>query len=138
MNPIKISKLDHVVFRVADIDRSIWFYRDVLGLTEARIRADHGLYQFQAGISMIDLVPQDSELGKREGYGPPEAGRNVDHVALTLDDFDEEALRTYLEGHGLTVHESGRRFGADGYGPSLYLTDPDGNMVELKGPPEEQ
>jgi glyoxylase I family protein len=133
MNPPKISKLDHVVLRVSDIKKSIAFYRDILGCTEARIKPESGLYQFQAGASMIDLVPQDSELGRREGYGPPEKGRNVDHIALKIENFNEKDLQHYLEAHGIKVTESGRRFGADGFGPSIYFSDPDGNIVELKG-----
>ena len=136
MNPIRITKLDHVVLRVANIDKAIHFYRDILGCPEARIREDTGLYQFQAGASMIDLVPLDSPLGTRPGYGPPDQGRNVDHIALTIEPFDETALCGYLEKNGITVTKSGRRFGADGYGPSIYFEDPDGNEVELKGPPE--
>lgn len=135
MNPIKITKLDHVVLRVADIAKSIHFYKDILGCPEARIREEMGLYQFQAGASMIDLVPLDGQAGKRSGYGPPTAGRNVDHIALTLAAFDEEALMSYLKANGVTPTESGQRFGAEGTGPSMYMEDPDGNVVELKGPP---
>ena len=135
MNPIKITKLDHVVLRVADIEKSIHFYKDILGCTEARIREDTGLYQFQAGASMIDLVPLDGELGTRSGYGPPTDGRNVDHFALTLTEFDEEALMSYLKTNGIVPTKSGQRFGAEGTGPSMYMEDPDGNVVELKGPP---
>lgn len=137
MNPIKITKLDHVVLRVADIDKAIHFYRDILGCPAARIREDTGLYQFQAGASMIDLVPLDSKLGNRPGYGPPSEGRNVDHIALTLSEFDEEALTAYLKENGVTPTKSGQRFGAEGTGPSIYMEDPDGNEVELKGPPSE-
>ena len=135
MNPIHVTKLDHVVIRFADIKQSIHFYRDILGCPEKRI--SDGLYQYQAGPSMIDLVPIDSNIGRRSGYGPPEAGRNVDHFALTLGEFDEEAIVAYLEENGVTVDRSGRRFGAQGYGPSVYFQDPDGNFVELKGPSEE-
>ena len=138
MNPINITKLDHVVLRVADIEKSIHFYKDILGCPEARIREDMGLFQFRAGVSMIDLVPIDSELGKRPGYGPPGEGRNVDHIALTIAEYDEEALTAYLITNGVTPSESGQRFGADGTGPSMYMEDPDGNVVELKGPPSEQ
>jgi catechol 2,3-dioxygenase-like lactoylglutathione lyase family enzyme len=134
MNPIRIRKLDHVVLRVADIDKSIRFYRDILGCPEARIRPDTGLYQYQAGASMIDLVPLDSPGGRRSGYGPPSEGRNMEHFALTIEEFDEAAIRGYLEEHGIEVSKSGQRFGADGVGPSVYVKDPDGNEVELKGP----
>lgn len=136
MNPIKITKLDHVVLRVADLEKSIHFYRDVLGCPEARINEKTGLHQYQAGGSMIDIVPLDSELGRRKGYGPPDAGRNVDHFALTVSEFDEDALVAWLKSHGVEPVHSGRRFGAEGYGPSIYMKDPDGNMVEIKGPSE--
>lgn len=136
MNPIRITKLDHVVLRVADLGKAVHFYRDILGCPEARINEKTGLHQYQAGGSMIDIVPIDSELGQREGYGPPEAGRNVDHFALTVSEFDEDALVEWLESHGVKPTHSGRRFGAEGYGPSIYMEDPDGNVVEIKGPAE--
>ena len=136
MNPIRITKLDHVVLRVADIEKSIRFYRDILGCPEARTRPDTGLYQYQAGASMIDLVPLDSPAGQSSGYGPPSRGRNMEHFALTVAAFDEPALRGYLERNGVKIIKAGRRFGAEGYGPSIYIEDPDGNEVELKGPPE--
>ena len=136
MNPIRISKLDHVVVRVADIEKSIHFYRDILGCPEKRRKEDAGLYQYQAGASMIDLVPLDSPGGRRSGYGPPDQGRNLEHFALTVEEFDEDALRAYLADNGITPTKSGRRFGAQGYGPSIYFEDPDGNVVELKGPSE--
>ncbi len=136
MNPLKVTKLDHVVLRVADLEKSIHFYRDVLGFPEARINEKTGLHQYQAGGSMVDIVPLDSELGTRAGYGPPEAGRNVDHFAFTVSEFDEEVLVSWLKQHGVTPTHSGRRFGAEGYGPSIYMEDPDGNVVEIKGPSE--
>ncbi len=138
MNPIRITKLDHVVLRVADIEKSIHFYRDVLGCPEKRIKKDSGLYQYQAGASMIDLVPLDSPGGIRSGYGPPDKGRNMEHFALTIEEFDDLALRSYLRDHDITPIRSGVHFGADGYGPSIYLEDPDGNVVELKGPAESE
>jgi catechol 2,3-dioxygenase-like lactoylglutathione lyase family enzyme len=137
MNPIRIGKLDHVVLRVADIEKSIRFYRDILGCPEARTRPDTGLYQYRAGASMIDLVPLDSPGGRRSGYGPPSAGRNMEHFALAIEEFDEAAIRGYLAANGVEITKAGRRFGADGTGPSIYVKDPDGNEVELKGPPEE-
>ena len=133
---IQLGNPNHVVLRVADIEKSIHFYRDILGCPEKRRKEDSGLYQYQAGASMIDLVPLDSPGGKQSGYGPPDQGRNMEHFALTVEDFDEDALRRYLTEHGITPTKSGRRFGADGYGPSIYFEDPDGNVVELKGPSE--
>jgi len=136
MNPIHITKLDHIVMRVANIEKSIRFYRDVLGCPEKRI--SNGLYQYQAGASMIDLVSIENDISQRPGLEPPGVCRNVDHFALTLAKFDEEAIVAYLEANGVKVERSGRRFGAQGYGPSIYFKDPDGNFIELKGPAEEQ
>jgi catechol 2,3-dioxygenase-like lactoylglutathione lyase family enzyme len=70
------------------------------------------------------------------GAGPEKEGRNVDHFAVQIAPFDDAAIRAHLATNAVTVTESGRRYGAEGEGPSIYLRDPDGNTVELKGPPE--
>jgi catechol 2,3-dioxygenase-like lactoylglutathione lyase family enzyme len=80
-------------------------------------------------------VPLDGKLGKAGGAGPGAEARNVDHFALEIVPFDEAAIRAHLTGHGITIGEYGKRYGAKGDGPSIYVTDPDGNVVELKGPP---
>ncbi len=131
---IKVLGIDHVVLRVADIERATRFYCDVLGCREERRVADIGLIQLRAGTALIDLVGVDSELGRAGGAAPGAEGRNVDHVALRIEVFDEAALRTHLEAHGVAAGEVKRRYGAEGDGPSLYIEDPDGNTVELKGP----
>jgi glyoxylase I family protein len=139
MNPIDIRGLDHVVIRVSDLERSLAFYRDVLGCSEERRLDELGLVQLRAGSSLIDLVPVASPLGQAGGGpcpAPGQGGRNMDHFALQLGGFDEAALRAHLEGHGVAPGEVGRRYGAQGNGPSMYLSDPDGNTVELKGPPD--
>ena len=74
--------------------------------------------------------------GRRAAQPPGAEGRNVDHFALEIAPFDEAAFRAHLGAHGIAVEEVGRRYGAKGYGPSIYVADPDGNKVELKGPPE--
>lgn len=61
--------------------------------------------------------------------------RNVDHFCLRVDPFDESAIRRQLEAAGIVVGERLSRFGAEGEGPSIYIADPEGNTVELKGPP---
>ena len=136
MNPIHITKLDHIVMRVTNIEKSIHFYRDILGCPEKRI--SNGLYQYQAGSSMIDLVPITNNGSQKSDYGRTETCRNVDHFALTLAKFDEEAIVAYLEANDVKVERSGRRFGAQGYGPSVYFKDPDDNFIELKGPANER
>ncbi|GAB5468693.1 MAG: VOC family protein [Rhodospirillales bacterium] len=123
-----IQQIDHVVLRVADLARAIAFYETVLGCKVERRVESFGLVQLRAGASLIDLI--DGE--------PPGAGehRNMDHVALRIDPFDEAALRAHLASHGVEHGAVESRYGAEGTGPSLYLYDPDGNQVELKGPPE--
>ena len=81
-------------------------------------------------------MPVESELGRMGGGAPGSDGRNVDHIALRIDPFDAAALRTHLQAHGITMGEVTRRYGAEGQGPSIYIEDPDGNTIELKGPPE--
>jgi catechol 2,3-dioxygenase-like lactoylglutathione lyase family enzyme len=134
MSAIKIRGLDHVVLRVADLERSKAFYRDVLGCPEEKWQPDLGLLQMRAGRALIDLVDGNGKLGRRGGALAREEGRNVDHFCVQLAEFDETALRTHLAAHGVTPGEVVQRYGAEGYGRSMYITDPDGNQVELKAP----
>ena len=134
-NPIEIRELDHVVLRVRDLERSLHFYVDVLGCREERRIDEIGLIQLRAGASLVDLVPIDQPLGRAGGAPPGDEGRNVDHVAFRIVDLDPEAVRAWLDEHGLEASEIDVRYGAEGYGPSLYLRDPDGNVIELRGAP---
>lgn len=134
---IVIRDLDHLVLRVVDLDRMIRFYTEALGCEVARRRPDLGLVHLKAGRSMIDLIPIDGPLGKVGGAAPGKEGRNLDHLCLRIETFDIEALRRHLAPFGVELAEPRKRFGADGEGPSVYLTDPEGNSVELKGPPVE-
>lgn len=132
---IAIRDIDHVVLRVADLARSLAFYRDVLGCPLEKVQEDIGLWQLRAGAALIDLVPIDGSLG-RAGGGPPQAGaRNVDHVCFRVEPFDAASIREHLMAHDVTPGDVVMRYGAEGYGPSLYISDPDGNTIELKGPP---
>ena len=133
--PFRIQHLDHIVLRVVDLDRMLRFYQVVLGCTMERRQEELGLYQVRAGSSLIDLVPLDGKLGRAGGAAPGAEGRNLDHFCLRVDPYDEAAIRAHLEAHGVEPGESGSRYGAEGEGPSLYLRDPEGNMIELKGPP---
>ncbi len=130
---IRVLGIDHVVLRVRDIERALAFYRDVLGCREER-RVDD-LVQLRAGRALIDLVDVASPLGREGGAAPAKEGRNVDHVALRIAVFDEARLVDHLTAHGVAPGEVERRYGAEGDGPSMYIEDPDGNVIELKGPP---
>jgi catechol 2,3-dioxygenase-like lactoylglutathione lyase family enzyme len=124
---LRVKGLDHVVLRVADMDRAIAFYEQVLGLHVERRLETIGLVQLRAGTAMIDLVP---------GAPGEDRGRNMDHFAIRIAEMDVPALTAHLKRHGIDPGEVRRRYGAEGYGSSIYITDPDGNTVELKGPPE--
>lgn len=132
---IRIREIDHLVLRVADLDRMLRFYCEGLGCTVAR-RQDHlGLVQLRAGRSLIDLVPVSGRLGSAGGAAPGREGRNMDHFCVRVEPFDEEAIRAHLRTLGLEAGAVATRHGAEGDGPSLYISDPEGNVVELKGPP---
>jgi glyoxylase I family protein len=133
--PFLIRGLDHLVLRVRDLDRMVRFYCDVLGCRMERVQAEIGLTQIRAGGSLIDLVTIDGKLGRMGGAAPGKEGRNLDHFCVTIEGYDEAGIRAYLTAHGVEVGEAGSRYGAEGEGPSLYISDPEGNVVELKGPP---
>ena len=131
---INVRSVDHVVLRVADVETVGAFYIDVLGGQWDRRREDIGLHHLRLGELMIDLVPIDGQLGQTGGAAPGLEGRNVDHVAFRVRPWDGEAILTELKSHGIEA-EIKSRYGADGDGPSIYFKDPEGNGVELKGPP---
>jgi len=134
--PPRVLGMDHVVLRVRDLKRSIRFYRRVLGLEVIHRQPKLGLVHVRAGAQLIDLVDLKGPLGRAGGAAPrPRGGRNMDHLALCLARFDEKRLRAHLRRRGIAMGEPRLRFGAAGDGPSVYIEDPDGNVVELKGPP---
>jgi catechol 2,3-dioxygenase-like lactoylglutathione lyase family enzyme len=134
-SPIAIREIDHIVLRVVDLARMLAFYGDVLGCREVRRQDEIGLVQLRAGSSMVDLIPVDGKLGAAGGAAPGREGRNVDHFCFRVEPFDEAAIRAHLAAHGIEAGPAASRFGAEGEGPSIYLEDPEGNMIELKGPP---
>jgi glyoxylase I family protein len=130
---LRVRGIDHLVLRVRDPQAMERFYVEVLGLTVERRQDRIGLVQLRAGAQLVDLVAVDGMLGQQGGAGPGPEGRNLDHFCLNLDDFDLSAVEAHLAAHGIAVGESGRRYGAAGFGVSLYLTDPEGNGLELRG-----
>ncbi|MCA1245037.1 VOC family protein [Massilia sp. MS-15] len=134
-HPIAVRGLDHIVLRVDDLGAMIAFYGEVLGCPVERRLDELGLVQLRAGHSLIDLVPVDGKLGREGGAAPGAGGRNLDHLCLRIEPFDEAAIRRHLEAHGVAAGPLASRYGAEGEGPSIYLLDPERNTVELKGPP---
>jgi catechol 2,3-dioxygenase-like lactoylglutathione lyase family enzyme len=132
---IRIRKLDHIVLRVVDVEKMLRFYCDVLGCEIARRNEELGLIHLRAGDALIDLVDLQGKLGSAGGAAPGKEGRNMDHFCLRIEPFDEQEIRSHLERHGCSAGPVEKRFGAEGEGPSIYLGDPEGNVIEFKGPP---
>ena len=131
---IRISHIDHVVLRVIDLEAMLGFYRDALGCTVERRQDEIGLVQLRAGSCLLDLVPVDGKLGRMGGAAPGIEGRNMDHLCFRIEPFDEAAVRSHLATCGARAGPLEFRYGAEGVGPSIYLSDPEGNTIELKGP----
>lgn len=131
-------EIDHLVLRVLNLEVMLHFYVDVLGCELERRVDDLGLVQLRAGRSLIDVVPAGGPLGQAGGAPPGAGGRNLDHFCLRVEPFDEAAIRRALAAAGVPAGETAMRYGAEGLGPSIYVRDPEGNTVELKGPPEPQ
>lgn len=131
---INIRGIDHVVLRVRDIEAMARFYCDVLGAGFVAYRSKFGMTHLRVGACMIDLVAVDGPLGKPGGAAAGREGRNMDHLCLRVEPFDQEAIVAHLKKHGVAVGDIRNRFGAEGSGISIYLADPEGNTVELKGP----
>ena len=132
--PFAVGGIDHLVIRTPNLDVLIEFYAGVLGCPVERRVEGIGLVQLRAGRSLVDLVDVDGELGRAGGAAPGPEGRNLDHLCLRVDPFDADAIAAHLAAAGVACDPPARRYGAEGYGPSIYTSDPDGNVVELRGP----
>lgn len=134
-HPITIRAIDHVVIRAKDLEVMVGFYRNVLGCLEERRKSEIGLVQLRAGQSLIDLVDVAGSLAREGDQAPAPASRNMDHFCVQVDPWDAHAITAHLQKNGVKVDEAVIRYGALGNGPSIYIDDPEGNTVELKGPP---
>lgn len=127
---LSARRIDHVVLRVADIDRSVSFYRELLGAEpelEEEFRAGRRSFMsLRIGEALIDLIPSEDP----GAVGP----KGLAHICIEVEGGDPETVRRSLEDRGVLVESSVNleRLGAKGAGPSLYLTDPDGYRIELK------
>jgi glyoxylase I family protein len=129
-HPFAVQAIDHIVLRVRELPQMLEFYSGVLGCRLERQQSELGLTQLRAGSSLIDLVTLDGPLGAGP---PPGPGRNLEHFCLRLAPFDERALSAWLAGCGVAVEAPASRYGAEGEGRSFFVTDPEGNRIELKG-----
>jgi glyoxylase I family protein len=118
-----VERIDHVVLRVRDLPAMVRFYEQALGFKVERTLERLKLVQMRAGASMLDLVE-----GER-----PATGGNMDHLCFRIEPFDHGAIAARLSRLGVAVGETVERYGAEGSGPSVYFSDPEGNQIELKG-----
>ncbi len=130
---MRLLGIDHVVIRARDPALMERFYVDVLGCTVERRQDAIGLVQLRAGAQLIDLVDVAGRLGLMGGAAPRRDGHNMDHLCLRVIDFDVDEVRAHLEAHGVAVGDIGERYGSTGEAVSLYLSDPEGNGLELRG-----
>lgn len=131
----RLLNIDHLVLRVVNLEAMLHFYCAALGCTVERRQDEIGLVQLRAGGSLIDLVPVNGKLGRAGGAPPGQQARNLDHFCLRVEPFHEAAIREHLAAHGYEAGSVEQRYGAEGEGPSIYVADPEGNVVELKGSP---
>lgn len=134
--PFTLKGLDHVVIRCTDLAAMKRFYCDVLGGTIEEEDIDIGLYQVRVGNHIVDLMPVDGPSGRKGGPAPGVDGHNMDHFAIQVEPYDDGAIRAYLAGHGVELGATIVRGGAEGEGLGIHIKDPEGNTVELKGPPD--
>lgn len=128
-----LTGIDHVVIRARDLARLVAFYRDGIGCAVEWERPELGLVHLRAGAALIDLVDVAGPLG---GGAPPGPGANMDHLCLRAEPFEPEAIARRVLAAGGRAEPAKRRYGAEGFGLSLYLADPEGNRIEIKGPSE--
>ena len=130
---IEVRKIDHLVLRTENVAKMVRFYEEVLGCrVERTLPEETGLTQLRAGDALIDIVAVDSELGRAGGGPPGRSGNNLDHFCLELRDVSQAELGDWLRSKGVDCGEFETRYGASGFGPSMYIEDPDGNIVELR------
>lgn len=130
---LEVAGIDHIVLRTNQLDAMLEFYDGVLGCKiERQTSSELGLTQLRAGNALIDLVTVDSVLGRKGGGAPSRTENNVDHFCLQLKTISAEEIKIHLESHNIKVGEFGERYGAQGLGQSVYIEDPEGNVVELR------
>ncbi len=120
---LRVTGLDHVVLNVADVERSLAFYCDELGLAPERVD------EWRRGEILFPSVRIDAST-IIDLLAAPRTGENADHLCLVVEPVDLEAVKT--SGRFTVVDGPATRFGARGNGTSLYVQDPDGNTVELR------
>jgi len=123
LDAVKVTGLDHVVVNCADVERSLRFYVDELGLEPLRVEEWRRQEVFFPSVrvdegTIIDLM------------ATPRTGENLNHFCLVVEPTDFEAVKA--SGRLQVVAGPHSRWGARGDATSLYILDPDGNTIELR------
>ena len=136
MKPIRVTELDHIVLNVKDIDRSLAFYSEVLGLQAERVD------EFRAGkigfpsVRINEHTIIDLSMSKEPGALPKSEGKtvgNLNHFCLVVDNEDFTGIVDYLKAHNVSIVQGPiSRWGARGRATSVYFLDPDGNEIEIR------
>ncbi len=130
---IEIAAIDHLVLRTTRLKEMLDFYCNVLGcVVERETSVEMGLTQLRAGNALIDLVVVDSRLGRMGGGPPAKSENNLDHFCVQLKLVSEAEIKKHLSSHGIDTGNFQERYGAQGFGKSIYIKDPEGNTVELR------
>jgi glyoxylase I family protein len=132
--PFALEGIDHVLLLVRGMREAVQFYADVLGCSIEGELLEFAMLQLRAGGALIDLVDVNASSGQ---WAVPNiaGGRNLDHLCIAIGKYDVQRLRSHLANHGVEIIEEGTHKGALGHSLSIYVKDPSGNTIELKGPP---
>ncbi len=130
---LDIAGIDHIVLRTTRLNAMLAFYCDILGCqVERETTPELGLTQLRAGNALIDLVDCDSQLGQMVKNPPDPDSLNLDHFCLQIQADSITEICQFLTEKKVAYSEPANRYGAQGFGLSVYLSDPDGNTIELK------
>ena len=129
---VKITEMDHIVLRNKDVEESLRFYTEVLGLQAERVdKWRAGEIRFPSARinadTIIDFFGSDQDPIGKEGI------KNQDHFCMVIEPTDMEELKNKFVEMGVAIQAGpGKRWGSHGDGISLYIYDPDDNVVELR------
>jgi len=132
--PFSLLGIDHIVFLIDDMPNALKFYGEVLGCQPGYSYPKIGMEQLWCGNALIVL--SDTTHPSAKSKIPPAKGRsNIDHVCINLSPIEVPDLIAHLNAHNVQIDATAFHGGARGMGNSVYIQDPFGNRLELKGPP---